>query len=255
MRARVRILAHCHFISIAVAVFSSILHLSSTASAADPDCETLNHSWKTKYYKDFGVQWPLVHFRCPTQTSEIALTLYHLEHLKFTPNSKGYSPNFYSFAKKYIEQIAYLPKDKDYPNTTVAAAGHPYEDSVLGTIFGKTVRRMTLNDIFFFTDESMRASTIVHEASHFRPDDPSHVNCSHGDMSTEIGNQACDAKFYDTDGRGSGYNYDFIFHAWVRDHLTNNELEKSVSNEKMTYLLLNRFNEYTNDQVKKWILN
>jgi hypothetical protein len=197
------------------------------AAFADPSCEALNERWQNKYVSDFGVSWQTSTFQCPSTASHIAEAFYALDHTTF----RGNAPGFYTWTAQQIQRTSF----QDDGGIADAQSG-----SGLLTLFGA----------FANEDLNWRTATLVHEARHDQSDDPAHVTCWHGDRKDTAG--ACDQDFYNGNWGGSGYNYGFIFHWWVRDAAEVTDLDHDVAAADAKFLLLNRFNTITNDQVQKF---
>lgn len=191
-------------------------------------------NWKPKYHGDMDVEWPVdTEFDCSSNLGRFAMAVHMLNATTFKQNSGGFSPDFYKYVTGIITKTVYKPKHDTYDYAAASSAG--------GTLW--------LHDAYFGQSLEWRTSTLVHEARHSEKGDPSHVACDHGDAK---GNMSCDAKFFDGEQKGSGYNYDFHFYWWLRDAASRTSLSRDVARSQMKFLLLNRFNEVSNDQVRKF---
>jgi hypothetical protein len=197
----------------------------------DVPCEDLEKAWRTKYTAEFKVTWKSKIFKCPGRESKVAQALWDLEHLKFENAGNGPVPDFYDLVQSHFEKISRDHKEKD-------ADAYSLD------------RTMTICRGFYKDDRFERAATLVHEARHMEWDDPEHVRCKKGPYRHK--EDGCDQTFWDGEWKGSGYNADVYFFAWLRSAKPYNELTRAVINSGLYYLIPERFNEITAEQIKKW---
>lgn len=190
-------------------------------------------NWKTKYHSEFHVEWPMVEFDCTSSLGRFGMAVHTLNSTVFRLGKDGSTPDFYKWVTGIITKTVYKPKHDTYEYAAASSAG--------GTLW--------IHDLYFAQSLEWRTSVLVHETRHSDAGDPSHVMCEHGDTK---GKMACDNKFYDGEQTGSGYNYDFNFYWWIKDGTARTSLSKEVAKSQMKFLLLNRFNEISNDQVQKF---
>jgi len=195
---------------------------------AAPTCERLEKNWNKYYFEDFGVTWPKTgSFDCPGGEAKFAEALFYLHRPvleKATPTSPK-PPSFYSYAKKHIVNTRY--------------------QSDCAYVAGARDGLLTLCPRFFKKSAEYRASTIFHEARHLAPNDPDHVACVRGVY------PICDEKLSD-DSTGSGFNYDLVYLTWVLNGSSSHDLSKWVLQSEINALVPDRFNEVSEQDIKKW---
>jgi len=188
-------------------------------------CQQLNTLWRTKFHSDFKANWQKKDFACPSADAKVAKALYDVYEPKL-------SFDYYRWATNLVTVTRYNPDCRAGVVASMRSDG-----------------RMTLCPAFYRESASSRAGTIVHEASHADDTDPGHVTCSHGSSKGSAG--GCDRKFYDG-WDGSGYNHEFVYYRDLLKQTDYKDLDKAMIRTYMKYLVLNRFNEITSEQVKKW---
>jgi hypothetical protein len=160
--------------------------------------------------------------------------MYELDRTRFNNNSNGFAPDFYAWVTGIFKYTNYVEKILGDPSVVAMSGG--------GTL--------TLGKLFSEQNLVDRTSTLVHEARHSQEGDPGHVKCTHGDMTRY--EDACDAEFSKGNFAGSGYNYEFTFEWWARDGARQTDLRQDILNAGMRYLLLNRFNTISNDDIQRF---
>jgi hypothetical protein len=198
------------------------------------DCAELNRLWRDYYYLDFGITWSLGReFKCPSESSQIAEAFYHLHNPVFKKRDFLSTPNFYGFARDRIDQTVFV---EVYDGSDAAIKDGRLE-IYLG-FFDKTTRER-------------RSAIIVHETSHFLPSDPGHEDCVRNKVPATEPSQ-CDARFFSAHPKGSGYNFEVNYLAWVRNGASYHELRKWVIQAEINALVPDRFNEITPEEIKEW---
>jgi hypothetical protein len=210
---------------IKVALIAVSLTACLFAWAEELTCDQLNQAWTDRYHREFKVQWPKTQLQCPSGSAKIAQALHDVY-------SADDSHNFYATARNLTIGTRYLGTcDKD----TVA--------------WMSAEGLFTICDRFFSADPEKRASTIFHEAAHARTTDPKHVKCDHGDVTGQI---ACDEVFTGNYDTGSGYNWEVLYLRYVKLNPKANDMTRWVSEGHLKFLLNNRFNRITAEELKNW---
>lgn len=200
----------------------------SRGNADAATCRELNDLWREHFHSGFAISWKLDTFQCPSSDEAVARAIYDI----YKPRT---SVDFYDWASKLTSRTLYESNCKKGAVATMTPDG--------------TLRICTA---FFGESRDWRAGAIVHEAAHAEPDDPGHVTCAHGSSRGSLG--GCDQVFHE-DWKGSGYNRQFYYYWKLLDEANYNELSADTLRYTMRYMVLNRFNEVTNEQVRKWAGN
>lgn len=215
-------------------IFAYVLILGLSTGAKAASCTELNQLWKEKYHAELGAEWAITPFACPSSLGKLAEATHILNDSAFKPGADGTTPDFYQWVTSIITKTVYQPKHDTYDYAAASSKG--------GT--------MWIHDAYFSQGVEWRTGALVHEARHSQDDDPRHEICEHGDSK---GKMSCDDKFNGGLKVGSGYNYQFNFFWWIRDGASQTDLSKNLAHAQLKSLLLNRFNEITNEDVRKFI--
>lgn len=209
----------------------TFLIFTSVSVMASPTCEQLNKDWSDRYFSEFKIMWTKKEFKCPSNYARIVDTFHHLERIRFRGKNM---PNYNQYVKTGLKGIRYKQKHSKW-DWAYASEGN-------GII--------TLHEGFVTDDDSLqRVQKLIHEARHVRSDDAGHENCERG---ASKGKNACDKKFEEFFWAGSGYNYGFKFLLYIKEYSYNHELSKEVAARRMKWMVSNRFNKITNEQVRRY---
>lgn len=197
-----------------------------------PSCQTLNQKWSNQYYSDFKVKWPKStnNFSCVSEKSRVAETLYYLENMQIDDPIQDY----YAYVKRGLKGLRYVKE-----NSTFKWA---YASEINGII--------TLHGGFVADNSKIqRVQKIIHEARHVRSQDPGHRICIRG---SSKGKAACDAEFHPILYSGSGYNFGFKFLKMLNKDSKNHDLSRKSAIRRMKWMVSNRFNQITNEQIRQY---
>lgn len=194
-------------------------------AAADPTCAELNSLWSDRYHRELKVEGPIEPFQCPSKTSILALAMYDLY-------SADSNQGFYRTATNRYTSTRFTGK-------------------CAGGVLALTLPSgaLSLCDLYFEMVPEKRASTLFHEAGHARKTDPNHVACEHGDTAGTI---ACDDSLTGNYDTGSGYNWEVIYLYHVKNNPQASDMTRWVSDGHLKFLLNNRFNRISAEQIKTW---
>jgi hypothetical protein len=226
-------------IGLKFALISDALALETPPASAlvtdSAPCDTLNIHWKDVFHSDLKVAWDLTDFDCPSDTSIFVNAVHDVYRLKLQPRRGGLAPSFYKYLTDQIQE-------------TVYGGRHPRSARVLADM--QPNGTMTIYDGFFGEVPVSASATLVHVARHAThsaiegEEEPGHVEC-------ERRQGVCDEKLHE-DFAGSGYNYEFMYYAWVKTASTNHALNKQVASLLIADSVAKDFNKVTSEQVRKW---
>ncbi len=216
----------------------ALASLAWTSSAFAENCSKMRSRWDQKYFGDFGVVWERDDFPCDGMSHKLSEGLALLESLKF---KKG--PDFYKYAANRIGVTYYSVQPNSGDTDKATALAIAWERFLLQG-------GMTLYPSFAKDSIIGRAETVVHEARHTMHADRGHVKCSHGTMKDS---RSCDAKFYNGQWKGSGYNMSFVFIAWLLNGSSYGDaIDRRLMRSRMEYLLANHFNSISAEELARW---
>ena len=190
------------------------------------DCETLHKAWDDEFRHALGVKND-PGFECSGSVSILA------EAAQLLKNSL---PNTYQWTTHLIDE------------TLIMSA--PHQDPTVMATMTSEGRVMRVYPAFFGLDsQEQRASILVHEAAHNVT--TRHVTCRVGN---EVGSEGGCDEIFSEGWKGGAYNYQFMTMQNLRKAAEKrHELRKAAIDAQIKYLLLNKFNEITSEQIQTWL--
>lgn len=198
---------------------------------AETGCGELAKRWRDEYRSALGVE-DNAPFSCVANLAPETISGKLFQLAEATDFLKNTLPKFYRWVTTLIDKTLF-EKNHD-PN-------------ILASLSEGRVMRL-YPSFFNDTSKEYRATILVHEAAHAVTID--HATCRAGE---EVGWEgACDEVFTENWG-GGAYNYQFLTLLQLRHQAKHHhEISKAAIDTKLKYLLLNKFNKITTEQIQKW---